>query len=75
MSHVLHADVWSFIPTGLTYKVPETTGITANISNTILLICIEIALTIVSHAKGAETIPQFVIVSVVSSSILGLLSL
>ena len=63
MSHVLHANVWPLIPACLTNEVPETTGVSANITDTILLICIEITLTLVSHAKGAETVPQLVIVS------------
>ena len=63
VSHVFHADVWSLIPTCFTNEVPETTGVTANITDTILLVCIKIALTIVSHAEGAETVPQLVIVS------------
>ena len=63
MSHVLHANIWPLIPTCLTNEIPETTGVTANITDTILLICIEITLTIVSLAKGAETVPQLIIVS------------
>ena len=75
VSHVLHADVRPLIPTCFTNEVPETTGVTTNITDTILLICIEVALTIVSHAKGAKTIPQLVVVLLyvdISQGVIGL---
>ena len=73
MSHVLHLGVRPLIPASLTNEVPETTGITSNITDSILLIRIEIALTVVAHAKGAETVAQLVIVSLICDIMLGLL--
>ena len=75
MSHVLHADVRPLIPTCFTDEVPETTGVATNITDTILLICFEVALAIVSHAKGAKTIPQLVVVLLcvdISQGVIGL---
>ena len=70
MSHVLHLHVWPLIPTCLTNEVPETTGVTSDITNSILLVRIKIALTIISNAEGAETVAQLVIVSLVCDIIL-----